>query len=101
MRVSASARSITARVRDGDGRDKRWVKQWNCKIYTTYRKGIMSITAASDGSWTLIHIAQATYMTTPTVIMHMYICPAAVVPGVALPSTEDYLCCNIALYFIL
>ena len=57
----------------------------------------MSRTTASDGSWTLIHFAQATYMTTPTVIMHMHICPPAVVPGVALPSTEDYLCCNVAL----
>jgi len=35
------------------------------------------------------------------VIRHMHICPPAFVPGVALPSTEDYLCYNIALYFIL
>jgi len=92
--------STTARVQDGDGRDKRWVKRLNCTIYTKYREGIMSRTTASDGSWKLIHFEQATYMTTPTVIMHMHICPPAVVPGVALPSTEDYLCCNIALYFI-
>ena len=50
----------------------------------------MSRTTASNGSWTLIHYAQATYMTTATVIMHMHICTPAVVPGVALPSTEDY-----------
>ena len=93
--------STTAQVQDGDGRDKQWVKCLNCTIYTKYREGIMSRTTASDGSWTLIHFAQATYMTTPTVMMHMHICPPAVVPGVALPSTEDYLCCNIALYFIL
>jgi len=93
--------STTAQVQDGDGRDKQWVKWLNCTIYTKYREGIMSRTTASDGSWTLIHFAQATYMTTPTVIMHMHICPPAVVPGVALPSTEDYLCCSIALYFIL
>jgi len=88
--------STTARVRDGDSRDKWWVKWLNCTIYTKYREGIMSRTTASDGSWTLIHFAQATYMTTPTVIMHMHIRPPAVVPGVALPSTEDYLCCNMA-----
>ena len=42
--------STTAQVRDGDGRDKWWVKWLNCTIYTKYREGIMSRTTASDGS---------------------------------------------------
>jgi len=50
----------------------------------------MSRTTASDGSWTLIHFAQATYMTTPTVIMHMHSVHQQLFQlGVALPSTED------------
>ena len=61
--------STTAQVQDGDGGDKQWVKCLNCTIYTKYREGIMSRTTASNGSWTLIHYAQATYMTTPTVII--------------------------------
>jgi len=42
--------STTAQMQDGDGREKLWVKLLNCTIYTKYREGIMSRTAASDGS---------------------------------------------------
>jgi len=90
--------STTARVRDGDGRDKWWVMRLNCTIYTKYREGIMSRTTANDRSWTLIHFAQATCLQWLCIFTSIY--QHAVVPEVALPSTEDYLCCNIALYFI-
>ena len=90
--------STTTRVQDGDAETNGGLSGWTVRSTWSIGKGSwVELQQAMDFEcWFTLLKLHKNYMTMPTVVVHMHICPQAVIPEVVLPSTEDYLCCNIA-----